>query len=183
MKKFPILIFIICLFSVSAFAQEAKLIDDFGRITCGDFSVRMDNLHNKFQNSQNSKIYVIYYGGRYRRESVWNKKTKSFDKLKLKYPHRNDGLNWAKSIPLFLSTYKWYAEEFRNTVNEKIVLINGGFRENIEVSIWIVQDNKNPPEPSPTIDEKDIKFTTNVSPTKENIRYGTPHYATCYDGL
>jgi len=120
------------------------------------------------ENSSNSKIYVVYYGGRFRKESLWNAKTKSFDKIKLTYPHREDGLNWAKSIPLYLTKAR--------LTNDEIVLVNGGFRESTEVEIWLVPKDAESPKPTPTVAEKDIKFRKD-KPT------GTPDFTTCYSGL
>lgn len=135
------------------------MIDEFGRIPCGDFMARMDLVFAEFRNNSDSKIHVIYYGARYRKKSSnWNQQTKRFDKLKLEYAHRDDGLNWAKSIPLYLTTYPSYSVELRNLIKDKIVLIDGGYREKTEVEIWIVPKNAGAPKPAPTIESKNIKF-------------------------
>jgi len=96
------IMFCLSIFALTTLAQDegAKQIDEFGRLPCGDFESRMQNISIEFQNFSDSKIYIVYYGGRYRKENVLNKKTKSFDKIRLKYSHREDGLRWAKSIPL-----------------------------------------------------------------------------------
>ena len=161
-------------FGVSAQEKEAREIDAFGVLPCGDFESRMSLLRAISQNSPDSKIYVVYYGSRFRKENVWNKKTKNYDKIQLKYPHREDGLNWAKSISIYLTTENSYPTETRNFFKDKIVFLNGGFQENLQVEIWLVPKDAAPPKPFPTIDEKEIKFRKG-KPIK------TPDYTTCYD--
>lgn len=133
----------------------------------------MGNILAELKNSPDSKIYVLYYGGRYRREySQWNEKLKKYEKLKLEYPHPDDGLNWAKAIRLFFENYI-PLREHRNFVRDKIILINGGYREQTQVEIWLVPKDGKLPKPIPTIDEKFIKFEA----TKP---YKTPNFACCY---
>jgi len=161
-------------FNISAQTNEARQIDEFGRIPCGDFMARMDGIFNELQNSPDSKIYVVYYGGRNRRENIGNKKTKSFDKIKLKYSHRDDGLNWAKSIPLYLTSDFVY--KAKALTSDKIVLISGGFREDMQVEIWLVPKDAELPKPNPTIAEANIKFR-NDKPLR------IPNFTNCYGGL
>ena len=174
-KNFVGLIFIFVLaFSISAQTDEAKQIDEFGIPPCGDMLARSDWIYSNLQSSPDSKIYVIYYGGRFRKERIWDKRTKSYNKIQLEYPHRDDALNRAKAIPFYLTTEKSFSTVERNTLKDKVVLINGGFRQNIEMEIWIVPQNAAPPKPSPTVDEKDIKFRTDKP-------FGIPDIKRCYD--
>lgn len=163
-------------FSISAQEKEAVKIDELGLVACGQFSAQMDRIFVKLQKSPNSKLYIIYYGGRYRKEySKWNSQTRSYDEKKLKYPHREDGLNWAKSIPLFLTTERNYAIEFHNRMKNNIVLINGGFREDTKAEIWLVPKNTKSPLPTPTIREENVKFRADEP---VSIR----DFTTCYSG-
>lgn len=118
----------------------------------------MNLIRIESQNSPDSKIYVVYYGGKFRKEYLLNKKTNNLDRVQLKYPHREDGLNWAKSIPLYLTTEETYPAATRDSFKDKIILINGGFREDTAVEIWLVPKDAKPPKPTPDTDEKDIKF-------------------------
>ena len=160
-------------FSVSAQEKEARQIDEFGILPCGDMLSRLHWIYTESQNSPDSKIYVVYYGGRFRKTIFWDQKNKS-NKIQLKYPHQEDALNQAKSIPLYLTTEERYPAAIRDSLKNKIVLINGGFRQNIQMEIWIVPKDAAPPKPMPTIDEKDIKF-------RSNKPFGTPDYKRCYD--
>jgi len=159
-------------FSISAQTNEERLIDEFSYLDCGNFMMRMHWIFLKSQESPDSKIYVIYYGRRYIRESVWNKKTNTAV-IKLKYPHREDGLNWAKSIPYFLTWKPPYGTKIM-VPKDKIILINGGFREDLGIEIWLVSKDAELPKPTPTIVEKDIIFT-NRNPLK------TPDHTQCYE--
>ena len=131
MKKlfFSFLLLLSFFISVSAQNKGARPIDGFGEIACGDFQMRMDNILAESKNSPDSKIYVLYYGGRYRKEySQWNQKSGKYEKLKLEYPHPDDGFNRAKAIPLFFENYI-PLREHRDFVRDKIILLNGGYRE------------------------------------------------------
>lgn len=163
------------IFIPAAFTQteKARQIDEFSRIPCGDFTSRMAGIFYESQNSPDSKIYVIYYGGRFRRENIWNKKTKKNDKVKLNYPHREDGLNWAKAIPLYLTSGDTNETKAYQLPKDRFVLVNGGFRENTGVEIWLVPENAESPKPTPTISEKDVKF-------RNDKPFGTPRYSSCY---
>lgn len=43
------------------------------------------------------------------------------------------------------------------SLKDKIILVNGGYRENTETEIWFVPQNAKMPDIAPTISEKDIK--------------------------
>lgn len=171
MKRIISLLFLLAL-AASAAAQtnEAKKIDEFGIITCGDFMARMDGLFTEMRNNPDLETYVIYYGARFRRHYIDRGKDGI---LKLSYPHRDDGLNWAKSIPLSLTTDSNYTEEFRNSINDKIHMIDGGFRDEITVEIWLGPKGAKPPQPTPLIDENQIKF-------RKDKPYPVRNYTGCY---
>ncbi len=167
MKKhlFSFLLLILLFSPISAQERETEKVDKFGRIPCGEFMQRVDSLGSHIKNFSDSQIYVIYYGGRYRRNYIFDKH-RIIQKIVLEYPHRDDGRNYAKSIPLYLKT-------LRNIQEDKIVLKDGGFREKTEVEIWVIPKNGKLPLPTPTIDEQYIKF-------RKDKPYGTPNYANCY---
>ena len=98
---------------------------------------RMDVVMGRHKDNPEAEIYVIYYGARYRKNLIdFDKRKNDFTKLKLSYPHRDDALNQAKAIPLYLTTY--YPDKLGNSMKNKIKLIDGGFREKIEFEIWLV---------------------------------------------
>ena len=173
MKKFLLIFVVYLLLCVSAKSQESRPIDAFSYIACGDFQMRMGNILAELKNSPDSKIYVFYYGGRYRKEySQWNQELRKYEKLDIKHPHSDDGLNWAKAIPLFFENYI-PLKEHRDFVRDKIILINGGYRIETQVEIWLVPKDGKLPEPTPAIDEELIKFEAKKP-------YQTPNFACCY---
>lgn len=173
--SFILLLSLASILNISAQDKEAKEIDEFGILACGDMMARMDALFDEYKQNPESEIYVIYYGARYRRKLVdYDKKKKEFSKLELSYPHRDDGLNRAKAIPLYLTTYSGYSENYRNSIKDKIKLIDGGFRENLEIELWLVPKGAELPRPTPLIDEKYIKF-------RKGKPYPIPKYACCYE--
>lgn len=97
-----------------------------------------------------SKIYVIYYEGKHQQSSVWNNKTKSYD-VKYTNPRRGDALRRANEIKIYLQTFPDFSAD-------KIQIINGGYRKKFTIETWIVPKNAAPPNPTPTLLEKDINF-------------------------
>lgn len=167
--------FIFCFSSIiSVLPQESEKIDEFGGISCGDFTSRVDFLFPKFENSPNSKLYVIYYGGRYRKIREKNEKTNKYDVVKLEYPNRDDGLAYAKSIPVYLTDATFRSIKVQKLFKDRIILIDGGYRENTEFELWFVPKDAKVPEPTPIFAEKDINFTS-----KNSLH--TPNFNCCYN--
>jgi hypothetical protein len=168
-KQFLIFLFLLSLAaSVSAQTKEARKIDEFGFKQCGEFNARVDVILQTYINDSDSKIYVIYY-----EEKSHNvlKKTKTGEKIAQENPRRGNALNRAKEIVLYAEArkndYLKYIKESGNnsTISpkiksavENIVLIDGGYREEFIQEIWIVPNGAKAPIPTPTLQEKDIKF-------------------------
>ena len=142
MKKLLFIFFITfsTFISVSAQSNEAKKIDEFTSLPCGDLLARADAALVEATKIENSKIYLIYYEGDY-----------SNYKSELVNPVRGDALNFTKAISLYMT--KW-----RKFPRKRIVLIDGGYMENYETEIWIVPQSAEPPKPTPTLEKKDVKF-------------------------
>ncbi len=151
-SKFLTIIFCYFVLVASVFAQanEAKQIDEFGYIPCGDFMARGQVAFQEQEKIPDSKIYVIYYEGRHYFSSAWNKETKSYD-IKYINPRRGDALSRANEMKIFLNTFPGFS-------NDNLVIINGGYKEKFILEVWIVPKNAKEPIPTPTIEEKDIKF-------------------------
>jgi hypothetical protein len=152
MKQTILLIVVFCLLNIPVFSQtkEARKVVEFGSLPCGYFNPLMMTAYEDYKKSTDSKLYVVFYEAKNEEVFTTNKKTNAEEKKIIK-PRRGNALNRAKEIPLFLETaYQVPAE--------KVVLIDGGFRENLEIEIWIVPKNAEPPKPSPTVNPKDVKF-------------------------
>jgi len=53
---------------------------------------------------------------------------------------------------------KPYLVERRRISSERVIVIDGGYREEFQVVLWVIPAEMTPPEPSLTIPAKDIKF-------------------------
>jgi hypothetical protein len=84
------------------------------------------------------------------------KKQKKSDS-KLVNPRRGEARNKAESIILYLT--KW-----QKLSKEKLVLINGGYRENYGVELWIARKGIEQSKPMPDLQEKDVKFRKGKAP-------------------
>ncbi len=128
MKKIPIFIFIIWLFSVSVFAQRAEKVDEFYSFAqCDDYISRLDNFAVHLQNNPKSAGVAIFYEGKY-----WNR-----------LPIFGEVQNRIQKVRLH---YK-----YRKFENRSILYINGGFRESAIIELWIVPKGAKFPKPTPTL--------------------------------
>ena len=125
------------------------MVFDFGDVNCSYFINIVPFALNEFNKTPNSKIYVIYYEGKHNVSNIWSKKLNRYES-KLLNPRRGDALNRAKEVGLFFKEYKF-------SINN-LVLINGGFREDFTLEFWLVPNNAEPPKPTPTISEKEVRF-------------------------
>lgn len=153
MRFFSFLLLLPLVLNVSAQQQveKAQKITELVTVSCGQVNAYVYQAYAALRQSPEAKIYVIFYGqGRGQAVGVWNRKTKQMDK-KLSFPHPLDALNRAKEVPLYLKTA-------HNLPADKVVLIDGGFREDFEMEIWLVPNSAEPPSPTPTIDGKGVKF-------------------------
>lgn len=162
------IVFCLIVFNQQSFPQnsEAKLIQSFGFLQCSYFInyVAINELRNP-----DSKIYIIYYEGKYTiyNPSEWNKETQSYEPS-LVNPRRGDGLNRAKEVEIFLTE--------NNFAKNSISLINGGYRNDLTLEVWLATNDSSPPVPSQTISEKEITFRKGKAAKPRNC-------SKIYDGL
>lgn len=161
------IIFTVLLLCLAVSAQDAKKFTEFSRIPCGDAMQRLDVLAQEISDKPDSKIYIIYYGGRYRRHNVLDESI-GLTYTKLSYPHRDDGLNFAKGVPLYLNS------RFKIPL-ESVELKDGGFRERTSLEIWRIDRGAELPSTEPSIPETAVRFRTDKP-------YRVPIYADCYSG-
>ena len=89
-----------------------------------DQKARLDNLAIELQNDPATTTYVIAYGGR-------TSRTGSADRL--------------------LARAKDYLIQKRGVDQARIVTVNGGYREEDCVELWVVPRGATPPQPTPTV--------------------------------
>jgi hypothetical protein len=152
MRNLFISFIFIMVLAFSSFAQieEVRIIAEFGVTPCGHFNAIADVTHQEYKNSPNSLIYVIYYEAKNTTVTTLNKKTRKSETKTLN-PVRGDAFGRAKELTLYLKTaYK--------VPENKVKFIDGGYKEEFAMEIWIVSKDAKPPTPKPTVAEKDVKF-------------------------
>lgn len=121
-----------------------RLYDRFGNIYCEDEKARLDNVAIELQNNPGATLYIIYYGGR-RDNSYWRHSPRS------RLPRRGEADARAARL-------KPYLVNMRGIAVGRVVMINGGYREEWEVELWFVPKGAVAPRPTPTVDAKEMRF-------------------------
>ena len=121
--------------SVVCTAQDSQLSgghksDEFPNINCEDEMAHLDNFAIEIQANPGLYAYVIVYAGRVSRI--------------------NEAIARAKRIRLYLV-------KNRRIQAGRIVLINGGYREGLEVELWALPRGASPPTPTPTLTRKEVR--------------------------
>jgi hypothetical protein len=147
--QFVVLCFFI--FTATAFAQqEARKFDSMGQIYCDDAKARLDNFAIQLQQEPMAKGYIIFYGGKSYRSSVYNRRAKRYMEVRL-LPRQGEAK--ARMFP-------WidYLTNSRGMEATRIEVIDGGYREEPMMEFWIAPPGASRPMPTPTLTEKEIKF-------------------------
>lgn len=147
------IIFIIIIsfsFSLTLLAQqEARKIDSMGQLTCEEIKMNLDLLAIEMQNNPNDKAFIIFYGGRTSLRGKYNEKTRAYEIKKVK----------AKRNEAVVRLRNWDEYLIRKGIDKsRFEIINGGYREDFTVEFWLSPKESKPPQPTPTLTEKDIKF-------------------------
>ncbi|MGH9875606.1 MAG: hypothetical protein ACRD9S_24380 [Pyrinomonadaceae bacterium] len=95
-----------------------------------DLKARLDNLGVELQNDPTATTYVIAYGGRTSR------------------------IGQADVLGTFARNY---LTTDRGIDQSRITVMNGGFREEDCVEMWIVPSGATPPQPTPTVQAGDVR--------------------------
>ena len=120
---------------------ECKAFDQFLSVAFDDDKARFDNLAIALQNSPDTTAYIIIYAGR-------NSRTGQADML------------GRRSMD--------YLTTARGVDGQRIVIINGGYRDADFIEIWICPPGAKPPQPTPTVQPGDVQ------PARERTRPRKP---------
>lgn len=135
-----ILLLSLVVFPSAAFAQlEARKIAEVEEVNCDNIKGYLDYLAGELHNDPTAKTCIIFYGGRIGYGS------------KRLLPKR--GESEAR-----VSFWRAYLIHTRNVEPARIEVVCGGYRERLVVELWVVPSGVGPPNPTPTLTEKDIKF-------------------------
>lgn len=141
MKLFLRLLLLSVVISPSpALAQrEARKISQVGVVSCDNIKGYLDYLADELHKNPTARAYIIFYGGRMSYGS------------KMFLPKRGEA-------EARVSFWKSYLIHTRSVEPASIEVVCGGYREHLIVELWVVPSGVSPPNPTPKLAEKDIKF-------------------------
>jgi hypothetical protein len=120
----------------SAASDKFRVFDEFGDINCEDEMARLDSFAVQLQNQPNAKGVIIFYGGR---------------RFRGRLPKQGEAAARAARM-------KPYLVGRRSIQSERVIMIDGGYREEFQVELWVIPADVTPPSGTPTVPSKDIKF-------------------------
>lgn len=110
-----------------------------------DQKARLDNLAVELQNDPSTTTYVIAYGGRRSRMG---------------------------QADLLGTRARDYLTSQRGIDASRIIVLNGGFREEDCVELWIVPSGATPPQPTPTVSAGEVRPGAGDAPRRRGRRRG-----------
>jgi len=115
-------------------ALEKKIIvaqefDECNSCSRDDQKARLDNLAVELQNDPSTRAYILAYGGR---------------------------MSPLGQVEKLMSRSRDYLTTERGIDASRIVVVNGGFREEDSVELWIVPSGAAAPKPTPTVQAGDV---------------------------
>jgi hypothetical protein len=115
---------------IKATSVVAREFDECNNCAFDDQKARLDNFGTELQNDPTAKGYIIAYGGR----------TSPISQVERLMTRARDYLTTERSID-----------------GSRLVIVNGGFREQDSVELWIVPSGAAPPRATPTIQAGEVK--------------------------
>jgi hypothetical protein len=111
---------------------KPRKVDEYGNIKFNDEKARLDNYAIELQNDPTSQGYLVCYGGRTGRAGEAQRRC-----------------DRAKN----------YLVSTRGIDGSRIVTVDGGYREELTVELWVVPSGATPPPNSPTVDPSEVRTT------------------------
>jgi hypothetical protein len=122
--------------AVSVVAPHVKIsivsseFDECNNCTFDDQKARLDNLAVDLQNDPSKRAYIIAYGGR---------------------------MSPLGQVEVLMSRSRDYLVTQRQIDASRLTVVNGGFREEDSVELWIVPSGAEPPRATPTVPASEMK--------------------------
>lgn len=140
-KQFLILLFLFAfVFSVSAQEKEAQKVDELPSFwQYEEVRAVIDNFFIRLQRNPQTTGFIIYYEGKYYADYEENKKPK------ILLPRRGEADFRMQIIRDHIRLRRYDAD--------RILFINGGFREENTTEFWLVTNGAELPTPTPTLDK------------------------------
>jgi hypothetical protein len=108
----------------------ASEFDECDNCTFDDQKARLDNLVVELQNDPTTRAYILAYGGR---------------------------MSPLGQVELLMTRARDYLTTHRGIDASRFTVVNGGFREDDSVELWIVPSGAAPPRATPTVQAGDVK--------------------------
>jgi hypothetical protein len=108
----------------------AQEFDECNSCTYDDQKARLDNLAVELQNDPTTRAYIIAYGGR---------------------------TSPVGQVQRLMSRARDYLTAQRGIDASRLIVINGGFREQDSVELWIVPSGAAPPRATPTLQAGQVR--------------------------
>jgi hypothetical protein len=110
----------------------ARKYDEYGNIRFNDEKARLDNFAIELQNNPGAQGYIIAYGGRVGRAGEAQRRA---------------------------DRARDYLVNTRGIDASRIVTVDGGYREELTVQLWIVPQGATPPAAEPSVDPSEVRTT------------------------
>jgi len=107
----------------------AREFDECNNCTFDDQKARLDNLAVELQNDPSTRGYIIAYGGR---------------------------MSPLGQVEKLMTRARDYLVTQRGIDASRLVIVNGGFREEDSVELWIVPSGAAAPQPTPTVQAGEV---------------------------
>lgn len=107
----------------------AREFDECNNCTFDDQKARLDNLAVELQNDPSTRGYILAYGGR---------------------------MSPIGQVEKLMSRAREYLVTQRGIDASRLVVVNGGFREEDSVELWVVPSGAAAPQPTPTVQAGEV---------------------------
>jgi hypothetical protein len=124
-------VLLVCTAALASSDTRSRKFDEFSGANWEDAMARLDNFYIALKNEPSSIGVFILYGGRRSR--------------------RNEAQAWGHCL-------KDYIVNRRGINANRIVIVNGGYRDSLTVEVWQSVSKKYIPTPTPAVDERDVRF-------------------------
>lgn len=120
-----------------------RKIDEYGKLRWSDEKARLDNFATELKSTPDGVGYIICYGGRVGYEGEAQRRC---------------------------DRARDYISNRRSIEGSRIITVNGGFKEDLTVELWIEPLGVMPPTPSPTVDPGEVTILKRKPARKHKSR-------------